>query len=69
VEDLQRAAGLARSGSLPVVMSSEAWDDYEVPGSPYFLLVDGTPATVVAEGEASTWDAVQRIADRSMISR
>jgi hypothetical protein len=69
VEDVQRAAGLARSGSLPVVMSSEAWDDYEVPGSPYFLLVDGTPATVVAEGEASTWDAVQRIAERSMISR
>lgn len=65
VEDVQRAAGLARSGSLPVVMSSEAWDDYEVPGSPYFLLVDGTPATVVAEGEASTWDAIHKIAERS----
>jgi hypothetical protein len=69
VEDVQRAAGLARSGSLQVVMSSEAWDDYEVPGSPYFLLVDGTPASVVAEGEASTWEAVRKIAERSMISR
>lgn len=69
VENVQRAADLARSGSLPVVMSSEAWDDYEVPGSPYFLLVDGTPASVVAEGEASTWEAVHKIAERSAVSR
>ncbi len=27
---------------VPVVMSSAAWDDYAVPGAPYFVLVDGT---------------------------
>ena len=26
---------------LSVVMSTEAWGDYEVPGSPFFVLVDG----------------------------
>src|SRR4029077_19637346 len=26
---------------VPVVMSSAAWADYNVPGSPYFVLVDG----------------------------
>ena len=36
------------AADLPVVMSSEAWDTYAVPGSPYFVLVDGAsdePAT------------------------
>jgi hypothetical protein len=61
VEDLGRAQQMAAEGSLPVVMSSEAWDDYEVPGSPYFLLVDGTPGSVVAEGEANSWAAVGEI--------
>ena len=32
-------AQLAADG-VPVIMSSQAWIDYEVPGSPYFVLVD-----------------------------
>jgi hypothetical protein len=31
---------------LPVVMSSSAWVDYRVPGSPYFVLVDGAAGRV-----------------------
>ncbi|MHB1584479.1 MAG: hypothetical protein ACYCU7_08135 [Acidimicrobiales bacterium] len=30
-----------RAGRATVVMSTEAWSDYEVPGSPFFALVDG----------------------------
>jgi hypothetical protein len=41
--------------TVPIVMSEEAWEDYGVPGSPYFVLVDGT---VRGEGAASTWEAV-----------
>lgn len=41
-----------------VVMSSQAWDDYGVPVSPYFVLVDGPSATIDGEGAASTWAQV-----------
>ncbi len=41
--------------SVPVVMSSAAWEDYAVPGSPYFILVDGA---VKGEGMASSWKAL-----------
>jgi hypothetical protein len=40
---------------IPVVMSSEAWSDYQVPAAPYFVLVDGT---IRGEGVAATWKAV-----------
>ena len=40
------------TGRVPVVMSTEAWLDYEVPGSPFFVLVDGTSGTAVGQGVA-----------------
>ena len=40
---------------IPVVMSDRAWSDYEIPGSPYFVLVDGG---VLGEGVATTWHAL-----------
>jgi hypothetical protein len=40
---------------VPVVMSEQAWADYSVPGSPYFVLVDGA---VRGEGVATTWEAL-----------
>jgi hypothetical protein len=49
-----RLRSLAPAG-LPVIMSSQAFRDYAVPGSPYFVLVDGG---VLGEGSASTWEAV-----------
>jgi hypothetical protein len=49
-----RLRSLAPSG-VPVVMSSEAWTDYRVPGAPYFVLVDGG---VRGEGIATTWQAL-----------
>ena len=51
---------LAPSG-VPVVMSTEAWDAYGVPGSPYFLLVDGRAGRVAGEGSASAWEQVVRL--------
>jgi hypothetical protein len=43
---------------LPIVMSSDAWRDYEVPGSPYFVLADGTTSRVVGEGTGASWPQV-----------
>jgi hypothetical protein len=42
-----------------VVMSSQAWADYEVPGSPYFLLVEG--GRVTGEGSGSSWQQVRAL--------
>ncbi len=45
----------------PVVMTSGAWADYQVPGSPYFVLVDGPSNHVVGEGSASTWEQLHNL--------
>lgn len=43
---------------VPVVMSSEAWVQYSVPGSPYFVLVDGA---IRGEGAATSWAALSSL--------
>ena len=54
-EQRSKLRSLAPAG-VPVLMSSEAWRDYAVPGSPYFVLVEG--GEVRGEGVATTWDAL-----------
>lgn len=49
---------------VPVVMSSRAWQDYEVPGSPYFIHVDGATERVRGEGTGSSWDQLMDLVDR-----
>jgi hypothetical protein len=56
-ESPSRLRTLAPAG-VTVVMSSEAYDAYDVPGAPYFVLVDGS---VRGEGVATTWDALQSL--------
>jgi hypothetical protein len=43
---------------LPVIMSSQAWEDYRVPLAPYFVLLDGASGTVEGEGAAESWPQV-----------
>jgi hypothetical protein len=45
-------AAIAPPG-LSVVMSSDAWSDYEVPGAPFFVLVDGRTGRRIGEGVAN----------------
>jgi hypothetical protein len=54
-EQLAKLRRLA-SDSVPVVMSSQAWDDYGVPGTPYFVLIED--GAIRGEGVATTWDAL-----------
>jgi hypothetical protein len=49
---LRRLAG----DRAAVVMSSQAWEDYAVPGTPYFVLVED--GAVRGEGVATTWAAL-----------
>jgi len=43
-------------GGVPLVMSTRAFEDYGVPGTPYFVMVDGPSGTVVGEGSATDWE-------------
>ena len=43
--------------AVPVVASTATWDALDVPGSPYFVLVDGT-GRVVGEGSGASWPQV-----------
>ena len=56
-------AGLAPA-DVPVVMSTDAWEDYGVPVAPYFALVDGDE--VVGEGAAATWPQVVDLLGKSL---
>jgi hypothetical protein len=51
------------------VMSSEAWQQYNVPGAPYFVLVDGPSGTVVGEGTATTWERVHNLMTQAVVDR
>ena len=45
--------------AVPVVMSSQAWEEYAVPGSPYFVLIED--GAIKGEGVATTWDALESL--------
>jgi hypothetical protein len=59
-------AALAAPG-LSVLMSSDAWTDYEVPGSPFFVLVDGTAGRRVGEGVANHISQVAELVRRAEV--
>jgi hypothetical protein len=58
--DHERPAKLRSLGpaGMPVVMSSQAWADYEIPGAPYFVMVD---QAIRGEGVATTWRALSSL--------
>lgn len=66
-EDAAAIAELAPSG-LSVVMSSAAYDDLEVPGSPYVVHVEGRSGRVRGEGTAASWPAVRGLLLRGTTS-
>jgi hypothetical protein len=55
--------------SVTVVMASEAWERFSVPGSPYAVLVDGTTGAAIGDGVARSWEQLaslvaQHLGDR-----
>jgi len=59
-ESLTAVAQLAPSG-VPTIMSTEAFADYDVPGSPYFVQVHGPTGKVRGEGTGPDWDQVSSL--------
>jgi len=53
-------AGLAPAG-VDLVMSTAAWSDFRVPGSPYVVAVDGGAGRVKGEGTGMSWEQVARL--------
>lgn len=54
-------AGGPRTWSVPVVMSTDAWQHYDIPYAPYFVYVSADERRVVGEGVASTWDQMRTL--------
>ena len=47
-------------------MSSEAWDAFKVPATPYFALIETASAKIVGEGSAATWPRVADMVRRAI---
>lgn len=72
-ESQSRLEQLAPRG-YTLVQTTEAWEEYGVPVTPYFVLVDGSTGSVMGEGSASSWGQVrsligQAVADGEARSR
>lgn len=63
-ESPDQIAQLAPRG-VDVVLSTQAWTDFEVPGSPYVVLVDGATGRVRGEGTGQSWTQVAELLARS----
>lgn len=67
--DREIAAEVAAQAApgLAVVMSTEAWSDYEVPGSPFFVLVDAADGRRIGEGVANHVGQVVELVRRAEV--
>lgn len=59
----------ARAGGARVVMSTEAWSDYEVPGAPFFALVDGGRGRRIGEGVTNQVPQLLDLVRRAVLER
>lgn len=59
-ESVSRLRQLAPS-DVPVVLSTEAWQSYGVPVTPYFMHVDGPTGQIVGQGTGGTWPQVRSL--------
>lgn len=57
-EESPTRAQSMRRGSVDVIMSSDGWSSFEVPGAPYFALIEATTGQVVGEGSAMTFESL-----------
>ena len=53
----------------PVVMSSQAWLDYGVPGAPYFVWIDGLSATVRGVGASDRIEGVLNLLSDQLLEQ
>lgn len=63
-EQVELLQAMAPSG-LDVILSSESWRDYEVPGSPHVVYVDGRSGRIRGEGTGQSLRQVAELLARS----
>jgi hypothetical protein len=54
---------------VTIVMTDQAWTDYQVPGAPYFVYVSGPEQRVVGEGTAVNWQQLANLVSRATEDR
>jgi hypothetical protein len=59
-ESPSAVAALAPDG-VTTIMSTEAYEAYAVPASPYFVLVEGSTGEILGEGAAASWAQVAKL--------
>ena len=59
-ESTSRLRELAPAG-ITLIQSTDAWETYGVPVSPYFVLIDGSTDAIVGEGSAGSWAQVSSL--------
>ncbi|MGH8860567.1 MAG: hypothetical protein ACRDVG_04915, partial [Jatrophihabitantaceae bacterium] len=66
-EEIESRAALASlvAPGLDVLMSGEAWREYEVPGSPHVVFVEGRTGRVRGEGTGQSWTQVVQLLARA----
>lgn len=64
-EDSDKRLKKLTSPGLLLVKSTSAWEDYEIPGSPHFVLVEGRTGRLMGEGTGSTWEQVTDLLDQA----
>ncbi len=64
-ESISALRGLVPAG-ITTVMAAQAWVDYAVPHSPYFVLVDGPRGRVRGEGAATSWKQVSGLITQAL---
>ena len=63
-ESATRLRELAPAREL--LMSTGAWRDYSIPGSPHFVLVDGGSGQVAGRGTAASWEQIVSMVEQAV---
>ncbi|MCB1030668.1 MAG: hypothetical protein KDA95_04980 [Acidimicrobiales bacterium] len=53
--------------TFPTVMTTDAFTDYDIPGSPYFVYVHGPSGRVRGEGTGPDWDQVRALLEQATV--
>jgi len=67
-ESQSRLEELAPEG-VTVLQSDDAWADYGVPVTPFFVLIEGQTGEIVGEGSAASWSQVQSLIGQALADR
>jgi hypothetical protein len=49
-----------------LLMSTGAWRDYSIPGSPHFVLVDGGSGAIAGRGTAASWEQIVSMVEQAV---